>query len=882
MPRPSPPSRLMLLGGVLVSLSVGTAHSDDAAPAFQSDGRNEVATDRTVDITSLHLDLVLDVLGGRIEGTATHAVTPLRSGLREIRLHAVGLDVAQITVDSEPTTFRVLSDQIAIALPTPSTVTASHVVAIKYSAEPDLGLHFRRPGPDSPDTHAEVWSQGEGTDNRHWFPTWDAPDDRFVYTGRFTALDRFTVVSNGRLTEKEAAAGRPGWTSWTYALQDQDLVSYLVMVAAAEYQALGGSWRGRPLLNFYPPDVDEDTVRRATARTAEMLDFMSSATGVEYPYPGYSHVFVQRFIYTGMENTTATVLSRGLLYPEGEAEHARPRTESVIAHELAHQWFGDQITLRDWSHMWLNEGITTFLEAWWQQYAHGPEVYSDRVFSRQRSVIGGDRREALPMVVDFFSRDGERTNSHAYTKGASLMQMLRVLLGEEDFGRAFRRYAEERQHTSVATEDLQRIFEEETGLRLDWFFQQWVYLAGHPKLEVEHVVDAEQGTVRVTVAQTQKVGGLVPLFVLPVDLDIATDQGVTRTRLWLDGVETASVVLPLAGALAHVAVDPDGGLLAEITQKQSDAEWSALLRQTTSAYARRSAFHALAERKGPASDELRAVVEGILADGAGHPLWRRLAAFVLGEWKDETSRATLLAALGGAAGIESDVRLREAVIDALARGERDDAVVAAMRTAWSRGQTDIIKASGLQGLSILLKDGALPDLRRALGGPAGHNGVIHKIAVQGLGKHGQVKDIARLARSRAPSVEHSLRSAALRASARIANRQPTKAARESARKPVARDAERNLADLNLRGLQVAVGVLKTVGDDRSIPALQALQKETKAADLREQIEGAIEEIRTRRDEDPKPDDAELTARLSALEEQLDALTKKLTTLEERP
>ncbi len=881
MSRAAPSFLIALLGASLVTVAAAGARADDAAPSFQSDGRDVVATDRTVDIRSLHLDLTLDVLGGRVHGTATHTLTFLRSGLRELRLHAVGLGVEGITIDGQPTTFRVLSDQIAVALPGASTVNVPHVLAITYAAQPDMGLHFRRPGAESPDTYDEVWSQGEDTDNRHWFPTWDAPDDRFVYTGRFSALDRFTVVSNGRLTEKGPTPGAPGWTSWTYALQDQDLVSYLVMVAAAEYDALGGEWRGRPLLNFYPPDVDEASVRRATARTPEMLDFMSSATGVEYPYPGYSHVFVQRFIYSGMENTTATVLTRRLLYPEREAEHARPRTESVLAHELAHQWFGDQLTLRDWSHMWLNEGITTFLEGWWQQYAHGPELYSDRVFGRYRSVIGADNKDPRPLVVTFLSRTDDRINNHVYTKGASVMQMLRVLLGEEDFGRAFRRYCRERQHTNVDTGDLQRIFEDETGLKLDWFFQQWVYLAGHPRLEVEHAIDAEQGTVRVAVKQTQAVGGLVPLFVLPVDLDIATDQGVSRTRLWLDGTESASVVLPLAGTLAWVAVDPDGGLLAEIAQEQTDAEWSALLAQTGSAYARRAALHAVGERKGPASVELRAAVEGILADEQANPLWRRLAAGTLGAWKDATSRGTLVAALQGAPGIESDVRLQEAILDALAGGERDAAVVAAMRTAWSRGTTDTVRASGLQGLARLVQSEALPDLRRALGGGAGHNGVVHQVAIESIGEHGDGRDIGRLARFRAPSVAHGLRSAALRASARIANRQLTADARKAARKPVARDAEANLSDLNLRGLQVTVGVLGTVGDAASIPPLQALQKRSMVPALHKQIEQAVQAIRTRTDTDPEPANGALTARLKKLEEQLDALDTKLETLEER-
>lgn len=870
----------LLLAGLLAAPAAA-----DEAPSFQSDRRNVVSLDRTVDIQSLTLDLTLDVKAGTVRGTATHRLRPLRTGLKEIRLHAVALDVQRVTIDGAPTTFRTLSEQLAIALPAPSEPGAEHVVAITYSAAPQLGLHVRRPGPDSPDTHAEVWTQGEDIDNRHWFPTWDAPDDRFVYTGRFTAEDRYTVISNGRLTRKEAAD--PGWTTWTYALQDQDLVSYLVMVAAAEYKALGREWRGRPVLDFYPPDVDEETVRRAGARVPEMLDFMSSATGVEYPYPGYSQVYVQRFIYTGMENTTATVLDRRLLYPEREEAHARPRTEAVIAHELAHQWFGDQMTLRDWSHMWLNEGMTTFLEGWWAAYAHGPEVGADKVFSRHRSVVRTDKRGAKPLVVDWHSRAGTRTNHNPYAKGAAVMQMLRVLLGEEDFGRAFRRYCTERQHTNVTTGDLQRVFEEETGLALGWFFQQWTELAGHPKLAVSHAVDAEQGTVQIDVKQTQEVGGLVPLFTLPVDLAVATDKGVERTRLWLDG-EAASVVIPLDGALQFVAVDPDGGIIADIEQTQTDDEWTALLAQGDLVYARRSAFHAVSQRKKPASAGLRAAVEGFLNDGAAHPLWRRLAAQTLGKWKDDTSRATLVAALGalgggsgGAPGLDDDPRLQESIIDALGEGPRDDAVIAAMRAALGRARTDRVKASALQVLGKQLKDGALPDLRRALTGPPGHGQVLHHVAVNGLGSHGVAKDIRRLAPFRAGTTPHRLRSTAMYASAKIANRQATRDARKKARIPVARDAEEALGDLNLRMRQTVIGVLKLVGDSQSVAALQALQKTSTVPAIRRQVEGAIEAIRTRKDTDPKPDDAALAAKLKKLEEQVSDLQSKLRDLEEK-
>jgi len=874
---------LVLLALILMP---GLTLADEKAPALQSDGRGVRATDRTVDIQHLALDLTVDVLGRSVAGTATHTLSPLRTGLREIRLHAVALSVDTITVDGVPTTFRVAPEQLIVALPGPSTAGATHVVEVAYSASPQLGLHYRLPGPNSPDTYPEVWSQGEGEDNRYWFPTWDEPDDRFTYTGRFTVADRFVAVSNGRLTGKEA--GKPGWTAWTYALTEQDLVSYLVMFAAAEYRVVSDRWRDRPLIAYVPPDTDEATGRRAVARTGEMLDFMSSATGVEYPYPGYSHVFVQRFLYTGMENTTATVMERATLYPEALASHAQ-WTESVVAHELAHQWFGDQLTTRDWSHMWLNEGITTYLEGWWWLYAHGPEEWADKIFGRVQRVLAADERGARPMVTDFFTREGDRVSANVYTKGSAVMNGLRAMLGEEDFGRAFRAYVAENQHGMVTTEDLRRSFEDTTGLDLSWYFQQWAYLAGHPVLSIKHSWDAEQGALRVDLAQTQTVGGNVPLFVLPVDLEIGTSAGIQRHRVWLDGA-TASIVLTLDEAPAWIGVDPDGGLTAKIEQKQSDDEWAAVVRSAAGVSARRLAWHALAQREEPANDALRAAVSGVLMDGAAHPVWRRLAVQALGAWKDEASRATLIQALGrlggsaaeGAPGIAEDTRLQEEIGKALGKQANSAEVVAALSTLHARGGNIMVTSQALMALSAVNGDAALPLARRALESKGGHNKQGWRYAFDALGAHGDRKDLDRLARFRQPSMNHWSRSSALRASAKIAGRQEAGKARDDARAVVARDAEANLADLNLRGVQVAVGVLKQVGDLDSAKALEAARSSSTVDVIRTQMTGAIEAIRTRKETDPEPEDAgELTAQVKKLAEALDALDAQMKDLQEK-
>ncbi len=879
-----------LIGPLVGALLLATpALAEDAKPALQSDGRGVRSSDRMVDIQHLALDLEIDVLGKRIAGTATHTLQPLRSGLNEIRLHAVALDVSAVTVDGAVASFRTLPEQLSIALPAPSTAGSTHTVEITYSASPQLGLHWRLPGPDSPDTHPEVWSQGEDEDNRWWFPTWDEPDDRFTYSGSYTVPDRFTAVSNGRLVSKESA--RPGWTTWTYALTDQDLVSYLVMLAVAEYRLASDTWRDRPLLAYGPPDVDGATLRRAVARTGEMLDFMSEVTGTEYPYPSYSQVFVQRFIYGGMENTTATIMEAKLLYPEELAPHAR-WTEAVVAHELAHQWFGDQMTCRDWSHMWLNEGMTSFLEDLWWEHAHGPEEGADKSFGRVLRTLGAEKKNPKPLVVNFFTREGSRKSHNVYSKGSAVMSGLRALLGEEDFGRALRAYAAEHQHGMVTTDDLQHAFEDTTGLNLSWYFQQWAYLAGHPVLSVKHAWDAEQRTLRVDLKQTQEVGGEVPLFVLPVDLQIAAVDGAVQTRrVWMDGAE-ASLVLPVEAGVSWVGLAPAGGLLAKVEQEQSDEEWTAILTsEQASPHSKRLAWHSVVNRKKPPSDALRAAVVGTLMDADAHIVWRRLAVDALGEWKDEASIEALITALGrlgggsggGAPGIEQLTTLQSAIARLLSKAPEGPAV-AALETLHARGGNVMVTGQALSSLGEVDGDAALRLARGDLNRGGGYNNHRWRYALGVLGEHGDVKDLARLARYRAPSMDHRTRSDALRASAQIANRQPVGKARDAAREVVSEDAEASLADLNLRGVQGAVGVLTNVGDLDSVKKLQAARSASTIPVVRDAMTRAIEAIRTRKEEDPtkKEDGGELTAQVKKLAEQLDALSKQLEDLQNKP
>jgi aminopeptidase N len=883
---------LPLFGGTLSHLRYSTASAVACAalllshpasadpPDLAAEAAGKDAPDRTIDIQHLALDLAVDVEAGRLEGTATLTARPLREGLREIVLNQVGLDIRAVEVDGASAGFELGPTTLGIAVDGARPVGTDLSITIRYAAEPSNGMHFRRPGKTSPDTYVEAWTQGENIDNRHWIPTWDFPNDRFTYEGRFTVPDRFTVLSNGAL-ESKAPSSESGQTTWHFALRDQDLVSYLVMFAAAEYRFWKDEWRGRQVGYYVPPDSNEAEARLLLGKTPRMLDWMSEFLGVDYPYPVYNQVLVQRFIYTGMENTTATVLDRSLLYPPAPHRPGR-RPESVIAHELAHQWFGDQLTCRTWAHMWLNEGITSWVTDEWLRAEYGEDEWADGVHRRYAGLVRSDDQTAYPMVGTFYNRTGGRTSAHVYTRGATVTHMLRVLLGDEAFFRGVNLYITRHQHGLVETEDLRRAMEDASGLHLRWFFDQWVYLAGHPKLKVSHAVDAESGRLRLSIKQTQPTDGIISRFHLPLDVEIGTSEGSRVERLVLDGEETA-LSLDLGGAdLAYVAVDPLAGILMELEQKQTPQEWLAQL-ASPHAFARRRAIEGLKGIKGTIPDPVREHVASLATDREADGTTRRLAVTVLGEWRDDASARTLLDVLAGEPSDAPYARLRSEVVQELAKFEATPEVLAALSRYIARDADDWGRSQALRTLSTLQERRVRSRAIAVLRGPKTDGWSLQSAAVDALGKWGEVKDIQVLKTYFQPgSPGTRLRHRALRAAARVAGRQPVGPERDRARQPVRDAAEAWLESLHLRDRQAALGVLGRVGDSGSIQRIEAMLRWDDTPSMPERAEAIAEKIRSRKEVDAEETSGELKAKLKKLEEKLEAMDKELQGLLERP
>ncbi|NOY25933.1 MAG: M1 family metallopeptidase, partial [Oligoflexia bacterium] len=589
-----------------------------AKPTLVPDARAVVSPQRTFDLTHLGLDLTLLPAQRAVEGTATFTVKRLWTG--PMVLDQVALDIQQVFSAAGPLTWHMTEDTLVVDLPADFGVQAAQDFSVSWRATPQTGLHFREGGRSSPDAVSEVWSQGEGEDNRYWFPGWDHPGDRFDYDGVVHAPNGWRAVTNSGV----------------------DLVNYLVMVAAGPYEVV--TRPDHPNIEVWvPPGTGDQAVARVLDPIPGMMAHFAERTGVPYAWGTYRQIFVQRFLYTGMENTSATIEHARMLVDDRVADTST-WVESVAAHELAHQWFGDLLTCRNWRDLWLNEGFATFFAADWMAIAQGPERHAAVV----DDWLKGASDDAKPMAGRFFQGADAPRNHNVYGRGAAVLHMLRVYLGEERFWAGLRAYTQGHQHDLVQTRDLQRAMEAVSGRDLDWFFEQWVELGFVPSLTVKRTF--AEGRLDVTVRQ--KIDDKHPRYSLPVTVEIGLADGTVIRRQGFFDDEELTLSVELEQPPRFVAFDPDGGILAKLSYDQDPVAWAAQL-SSPSPLARRAAIRALGETDR--SDEL--VV--LLSDSQAPLAEREAAATALGSQRATDPLVTALR--------DGNARLRRVVAVALGK-----------------------------------------------------------------------------------------------------------------------------------------------------------------------------------------------------------------------
>jgi len=435
--------------------------------------------DRPGQVDHIFLDLILDIPHQSFRGTCTTTITPVRPGIQQLTMDAMDLEIESVLVDGVSQPFDYNGEQIEINLQQPAT-TQELKVAIAYSVDhPQRGLYFIRPTADYPDKPTQAWTQGEDEDSRFWFPCLDYPGQLATSEIRVQVPSGFTAISNGELinTEKVADGMVYHWS------QQQVHPTYLMTLAVGDFAEIADEWRGKPI-TYYVEKGREADGKRSMGKTPRMVEFLSNKYDYDYPYPKYAQVCVDDFIFGGMENTSTTLLTDRCLLDERAATD-NMRTESLVLHELAHQWFGDLVVIKHWSHAWIKEGMASYAEVFWTEAEYGKDDAAYYLLNEARSYISEDStRYRRPIVTNVYREAIELYDRHLYEKGACVYHMIRTILGDELFDQAIQTFVRDNAHKTVETVDLLRAIDQATGYNLMFLFDQYVFRGGHPDYKV--------------------------------------------------------------------------------------------------------------------------------------------------------------------------------------------------------------------------------------------------------------------------------------------------------------------------------------------------------------------------------------------------------------
>lgn len=486
---------------------------------------------QTYDVRHYIIRLSFDRANKKVFGDTTVQLSPLAGGLSAFDLDAVGLRVESVTLEpaGDQLRFKTSNDRVSITLPGPAPAGETISVRLKYSASPKRGLHFVDEKRNNGEVvyPSQIWTDSEPDEARYWFPSFDSPNDKATSEQFITVEKTETVIGNGDLVDNRQ--NPDGTLTWHYRMALPHS-TYLTSFVVGKYVKVAQTYKNTSL-GFYLFPGREPMAGQIFGKTKDLIRIFEEATGVGYPFGKYDQVVVSEFRDGGMENITATIMSdREISYLLFKQPGA---IDDLVAHELAHSWFGNMVTCRNWAELWLNEGLSTFMEAVFREKAYGRDNYVAKVRDDALEYMvqenSGKFRQGL-----YNRRAGDTDAVFAnptttYNKGGAVIHMLRETVGDEAFWKGINIYLNRHKFGNVESADLQKVMEDTSAQDLGWFFSQWVYGVGYPKLDVEQSYDVNTRELKVTIAQIQKGDSLIPeAFILPMNIEFRDGDAVRK------------------------------------------------------------------------------------------------------------------------------------------------------------------------------------------------------------------------------------------------------------------------------------------------------------------------------------------------------------------
>jgi len=627
---------------------------------------------RSLDMKVVHTKLYLkpDFAKAWMYGTAFLTVQPHFYAGDSLILDAKGFTITRLEYvgddyfKSLPYTYD--GQQIRIYLEFEHSAKTNFEILVEYIAKPNelksvggsaaiqgaKGLYFINGDGSDPHKPTQLWTQGETESNSCWYPTIDAPNQKTTQEVYLTVDTSFVTLSNGELVY---STDNGDGTRTDYWKQDLPHAPYLTMLAAGKFYVERESWRGKEVSYYVEPQFAA-TAKATYPNTVEMLEFYSKQLGVPYPWHKYAQISVRDYVSGAMENTTAVIFGEGAQRTQRELIDGS--SESTVAHELYHHWFGDMVTCESWSNISVNESFATYGSYLWDEHKYGRFDADQGLHGNLLSYLNESKRKQEDLVRFYYGDKEEVFDSHSYAKGSRILHMLRTEVGDEAFFAALKLFLTRHAYQAVEIHQLRLAFEEVTGRDMNWFFNQWFYAKGHPVLDIQNTYDAVTAEVVVTIAQTQDLS-VSPQYRLPMEVDIYTGSSKTTHKIVLSGLKQTfrfkSAVQPLL-----VNVDARKVLLAEKKENKSTAEYLVQWQKAPLYLDKLEALQHL--QKEVNNPDAKAVFEG--AFGFNH--WQIRAYAIdkwnFDQWKTDARFAEQLVAF---AHTDPDTRVRAAALEKL-------------------------------------------------------------------------------------------------------------------------------------------------------------------------------------------------------------------------
>ncbi|MDR6158384.1 aminopeptidase N [Chryseobacterium sp. SLBN-27] len=579
---------------------LGILFSANVAAQTETSGREKVYRATHTKVTELKhtkLKVNFDYQKEQMNGEEWLTASPYFYPSNQLTLDAKGMLIHEVALETNgkksPLKYDYKDDVLTIALDKTYQKNQDYTVYIKYTSRPNevkqegsaaindaKGLYFINAKGKDPDMPTQIWTQGETESSSAWFPTIDKPNQKTTQEIYMTVPDKYVTLSNGILKDSQKESNGLRTDHW---VMDKRHSTYLFFMGVGEYAVVKDKWKNIPV-DYYIEKEYEPYAKQIYGNTPEMIEFFSKKLGYDYPWAKYAQISGRNYVSGAMENTTATLHGSDILQKPGQLIDENT-WEDTIAHELFHHWFGDLVTAESWSNLTVNESFANYSEYLWNEYKYGKDQADYHQMTDVNMYIHNPTDFKKDLVrFDYSSRE-DVFDLVTYQKGGGILHMLRNYLGDEAFFAGMQDYLKTNEYQNAEAHQLRLSFEKVSGKDLNWFFNQWYFGSGNPKINYSYTFEPVKKQVAVTIEQTQE-----QPFQFPMAIDVYENGKPKRYNVWVNAQAKNTFNFDVSKNADLVNINADGVLLADINDTKTPEQY---LMQFTGSKEFKSRYNAL-------------------------------------------------------------------------------------------------------------------------------------------------------------------------------------------------------------------------------------------------------------------------------------------------